>query len=304
MGLCCFCVYRLTAFDQSKAEHSRLHYHIKKYPRIKETSPYEQNSANRHKITYKVGESSWKPIHGHKINDFFPSRYKIKTFGPLNSAEAAHKIPAHFASQSKGESKLTRHQVLANRKVNSAYKRQLSPSRKAKLHSRDKVSKRKGRSKSDSDEHTGNKHFRQRSNTVPDARNGEKKDEPLHITLYSSVRDRQVPQQENCSLTCNQKKNLTASEHRPSDNEENYDARKRISERLPKSFSKRINNKNRAMIKSASTENTRNKINYRKTKIHQEKYLNDDGADEEHELEERLVDNEEMESDLYDTLHD
>jgi hypothetical protein len=311
-------VHRLTAFDQSKAEHSRQDYDIKKDPRIKETlSPYKQNSGNHHKITYKVGGSSWKPIHGHKINDFFPSRHKIKTSGQLNSAEAAHKIPTLFASQSKDSSELTRHQVLANRKVNPAYKKQLSPSRKAELHSQDKDSKWKEQSKSDSDEHNGNKHFRQKSNTVSDARNhaalanGEEKDEPLHITLYSCIGDTQALQQENSSNPIyNQKKNFAASKHRPSENKytynkENYDARKRMAERLPNRFSKMINNKNKATIKSASTQNMHNKINYPdKTKIHQEKDLSDDGAAEEHELEETLADNEEMENNLYDTLHD
>jgi hypothetical protein len=306
-------VHRLTAFDQSRAEYSRQDYDFRKDPRIKETlSPYKQNNANHHKITNNVGRSSWKPIHGHKINEFFPSRYKIKTSGPLNSGEAAHKIPAFFASRSKDASELTRHQVLANRKVNSAYKRQLSPSRKAELHSQHIGYKWKEQSKSAD---TRNRHFRQ-SNTVLDARNQsasaneEVKDEPLHITLYSSIDDTQALQQKNSNPIYNLKQNFAASEHRPSDkrgtnNKENYDARKRMAERLPNRFSKMEYTKSEDAIKSANTKNMHNKINCPcKTKIHQENNLNDDSTDGEHGLEKTLEDNEEMENNLYDTLHD
>lgn len=240
---------------------------------IKETLfPDKQNSPNHYKITHKVGGSSWKPIPGHNVPDSFPSQYKIMIPSPLRSKEATHERPEPHSQDF--DSKWNEH----------------------------------------SNEDTGNKHFRQ-SNTDSGARNHaatereELKDEPLHITLYSSVGDTQALLHSNSNSIYNPKQNFTASKHSPSDNDtynkDKFDAHKIMQERFYNRFSKMVFNTKEGSRKSANSENMHNKISYPdNTVIHQETDLSDYSGNEERGIQETLADNEEIEHNLYDTIYD
>jgi hypothetical protein len=329
-------VLRLTAFDQSQADHSGQEYDVRRQVDIKqENNKYISSQQvghlksyadaergigskyHHHRITYKEeGNSlnSWKPIQGHKITDSFQSRYKRTTSNPLNSGEATHKRPTLIVSQVHDASELTRHQVLDNVKVNSADNGQLSPSGKEELYSKGKDSKWEKQSKSDSEDDTENKHLRHNNfasgaiNLAVPA-NEQVKDEPLHISLYHSTNDPQALHQKNTNPIYNQKQNFAAPKHRPSNgkgsyNRDKYDVRKKLEEGLPNRFSQRIHNENENAVNSAGTEDMFNKVNDPdKREIHRETGLNDDNGDWEHGFEDAVADNEEMESNPYDTIH-
>jgi hypothetical protein len=238
----------------------------------------------------------------------------MKNSNPLNSGEATYKRPTLIVSQDDA-SKLTRHQVLDNIKVNTADKMQLSPSRKEKLYSKETDSKWEKQSKCDSEVDTENKHFRHNifvsgAINLDAPANEQVKDEPLHISLYHSTNDAQALHQRNTNPIYNQKENFAAPKHRPSNgedtyNKDKYDAHKKMEEGLPNRFSRMIHNENEDAINSANTEDMFNKANDPdKSEIHQETGLSVGNGDWEHGFEETVADNEEMEGNPYDTMHD
>lgn len=255
---------------------------VREDPRIKEAvSPDKEINSDYPRITYKKegnSSNSWKPIRGHKMTDSFQSRYKMMNSNPLNSGEAIHKRPTLIVSQGDDASELTRHQI----------------------------------PDTSSEEDTENEHFRH-NNFASGARNlaapaNEKvKDEPLHISLYHSTNDAQAIHLKNTNPFYNQKQNFAAPKYRQFNdqgayNTDKYDAHKMMEERLPNRFRKMIHNKNEDAIKSASTGDMFSRANG--PDIHQETDLNDDNGEWEHGLEETLANNEEMESNPYDTIND
>ncbi|XP_023725683.1 uncharacterized protein LOC111874419 isoform X2 [Cryptotermes secundus] len=199
----------LTAFDQSKAEHSRQDYEVRRQDDIKEEN-------NKYIYSQEVGH--------------------------LKSSTVAEK-------EGDDASELTRRQVLNNIKVNSANKRQLSPSTKEELYSKGIDSRLEKQSKSESEEDTENKHFRHNNfasvavNLAFPA-NEQVKDEPLYISLYRSTSDAQTLHQKDTNHIYNQKQNFAYPKHRPSNGKVTYN-KEQMEEglRVHNRFSRRIHNK-------------------------------------------------------------
>lgn len=195
-----------------------------------------------------------------------------------------------------------------NVKVNSAEKRQLSPSGKEELYSKGIDSELEKQSKSDSEEDTENKHFRHNNfasgavNRVVPA-NERVKDEPLYISLFHSTNDAQTLHQKDTNHIYNQKKNFADPKHRPSNGKGTYN-KEQMEEGLHNRFSRRIHNKNENAINSASSEDMFKEANdHDISEIHQETGLNDVNRVWVHGFEETVADNEEKESNPYDTAH-